>query len=373
MKIAVIGVGGTGSAACRHLAKARHEVVGYEQFRLGHDRGSSHGESRIIRYTYPDRLYTQMMGDAYPLWADLEAEAGEELFVRCGGLLIGPPDHPRLAETRTALEFVGLSYEQLGPEAARERFSAVRLGEGEVALFQAESGFLRSTRCVLANARLARQYGAVLREETVVTDIAAAGDRTRVCTADGAEEVFDGVIVTAGAWMGKLLSGLGLPLTVARRQVIYLNIARHPERFMPDRFPIWIDAEALYYGIPSDGRVPGVKLASHVLGETVDPDAVDRSRDEALVRDAVALATRRFPDLSSDVAYTQTCLYTNTPNEDFIIDRVSGLPNTCLVSGCSGHGFKFTVLLGKIAAGFVTGEPYARDLSRFALDHFVRG
>lgn len=132
------------------LAKAGHTVVGYEQFALGHNRGSSHGTSRIIRHAYPDRLYTQMMGDAYPPWAELEAEAQEELFVRCADLLIGPPDHPRLVETRDALEYVGLPYEQIGGEAVAERFPAFRLAPGEVALYQKESGVLRAARCVLA-------------------------------------------------------------------------------------------------------------------------------------------------------------------------------------------------------------------------------
>jgi sarcosine oxidase len=166
MKIAVVGIGGTGSAAARHLARAGHQVVGFEQFAIGHDRGSSHGHSRIIRYTYPDLLYTQMMGDAYPLWAELEEEAGEELFVRCGGLYLGPRAHPEIGATEQSLRQAGLEYSVLSAEALRERFPAFRLQSGEVALWQRDSGFLRADRCVLANARLARAYGAVLREQT---------------------------------------------------------------------------------------------------------------------------------------------------------------------------------------------------------------
>jgi sarcosine oxidase len=371
MKVAVIGVGGTGSAACRHLAKAGHTVVGYEQFALGHSRGSSHGESRIIRYAYPDRLYTEMMGDAYPLWADLEEEAGEELFVRCGGLQIGPPGHPRLVEMRKSLEAVGLPYEQLGPEATRERFPAFRLTPDEAGLYQKDSGFLRASRCVLANARLGRRHGAEIREGATVSGIEARGERAVVRTADGAEEVFDGVIVTAGAWMGKLFSRFGLPLSAERRQVVYLDIARQPEHFGPAVFPVWMDATARYYGFPSDGRTPGVKLASHLLGSVVDPDTDQRIPEQDAVREAAALASHRFPDLSGNATYTQVCLYTTTPDEDFILDRVPGLPNVYLVSGCSGHGFKFTVLLGQIAAGAVTGHPYPRDLTRFSLTRFT--
>src|SRR5438128_2784027 len=226
MKIAVIGIGGTGSAACRHLAKAGHQVVGYEQFTLGHDRGSSHGESRIIRYTYPDLLFTRLMRDAYPLWADLEAEADEELFVRCGGIFFGTPDDPNIAATERALVDAGVPYERLNAAEAHDRFPAVHLHPNKVVLYQRDSGLLRATRCVLANARLARRHGATIREETPVQEILSRNGRVIVQTASGDETVFDRVIVTAGAWMGKLFARLNLPLRVTRQQIAYLKPAR---------------------------------------------------------------------------------------------------------------------------------------------------
>lgn len=369
MKIAVIGVGGVGSAAARFAAQAGHDVVGFEQFRIGHTRGSSHGESRIIRYTYPDLLYTQMMADAYPLWAKLEQAAGEELFVRCGGILFGPRAHPRVRGTLESLQAASLPFEVLEPEAARERFPAFALRLDEVALFQASSGFLRATPCLRANARLARQAGADLREESPVLDIAAHGDQALVRTASGTE-VFDRVIVTAGAWMGKLLCDLKLPLCVEQRQIMYLATKGNGEQFEPQAMPVWIDAMASYYGFPSDGRVPGIKLASHVNGYSFDPDHPDRPVVEENVRHAVDYAHTRFPDATDTVFHAQACLYTVTPDEHFILDQVPGLNNVWLVSGCSGHGFKFTVLLGKIAADLAAGKPYGRDLSRFRLNRF---
>lgn len=371
MKIAVVGVGGTGSAACRHLAKAGHQVVGYEQFQLGHERGSSHGESRIIRYTYPDLLYTQMMSDAYPLWADLEEEAGETLFVRCGGLYLGAQDDQNVQITERSLAEAGLPYEKLTPSEVQARFPAFHLQPNETAVYQRESGLLRPTQCVLANARLAREHGATINEETPVTQIVSQNSQVIVRTEQGGEEVFDRVIVTAGAWMGRMFARLNLPLNVTRQQVTYLQIARNPENFQPGRFPVWIDSTANYYGFPSDGRIPGVKFASHHIGETVDPDHVRRTVDESYIQSAIAYAARRLPDLSDDVTYSHVCLYTNTPDEHFIIDQVPDSPNVWLVSGCSGHGFKFTVLLGKIAAALATGDTYPRDLSRFRLDRFA--
>ncbi|MBC7809113.1 MAG: N-methyl-L-tryptophan oxidase [Akkermansiaceae bacterium] len=370
MKIAVVGVGGTGSAACRHLAKAGHTVVGYEQFRVGHTRGSSHGESRIIRYTYPDPLFTGMMGDAYPLWAGLESEAREELFVRCGGVLIAPEGHADLRDTRESIESAGLPFEELTPGETAARFPAFRLAADEIALYQKDSGFLRATRCVRAQARIAAVHGAEIREATAVHEVASRNGKPVVRT-EGGEEPFDAVIVTAGAWMGKLMHGLNLPLSVERRQVVYLRIARSPEHFAPEQFPIWIDARTLYYGFPSDGVIQGVKLASHVAGYAVDPDNDGREPAADIIAEALEIATRRFPDLSDQVAFTQVCLYTSTASEDFIMDYAPDLPNVFLISGCSGHGFKFTVLLGKIAADIVTGKTYPRDLSRFALSRFV--
>jgi sarcosine oxidase len=370
MRVAVVGIGGTGSAAARHLAQAGHEVVGYEQFRPGHDRGSSHGESRIIRYTYPDALYTAMMADAYPLWRALEEQAQEELLVQNGGLYFGRHDDPNVIATERALAGAGLPYERLAPEAAQERFPAFRFGADEIALYQDAGGLLRATRCVLANARLAQSSGATLHEETAVSGIVPRGDTVLVRTQGGDEAEYDRVIVTAGAWMGQLFAELRLPLRVTRQQVTYLRIARHAELFAPDRLPVWIDATDLYYGFPCDGHVPGVKFASHVQGSSVDPDQVERTVDADYIQQAAEYAAQRMPDLAAEVTYAQVCLYTNTPNEDFILDHLPDNSNIWLVSGCSGHGFKFTVLLGKIVADLATGGSYARDLSRFRLANF---
>jgi monomeric sarcosine oxidase len=369
MKIAVVGIGGTGSAALRFLAMSGHETVGYEQFEVGHTRGSSHGESRIIRYTYPDSVYTAMMSDAYPLWHALEEEAQQELFVRCGGVYFGPQDDPKVLATETALIDNNLPYKKLGPEAAHDRVSGLTFLKDEVALFQKESGFLRSSACVLANARLAQQHGATLHQNVEVQAVEPYGRQVVVRTADD-EQLFDRVIVTAGSWLGHLFTQLRLPLKVTRQQVVYLKPHDKPELFDAKRFPVWIDAGAGYYGFPNDSRVPGVKFAAHELGEEVHPGHEQRAVDEWYLERAIKFADLRLPLLSAEVTHSLTCLYTNTPDEDFILDQMPNAENIWLVSGCSGHGFKFTVLLGYIAAALATGGEYARDLSRFALQRF---
>ena len=369
MKVAVIGIGGTGSAAARFLARAGHEVVGFEQFAVGHTRGSSHGESRIIRYTYSDELYTQLMGEAYPLWQELQLEAGEELLVRTGGLFFGGRFSSLLASARAALDQSSVPYEWLAAAEAVRRFPALRLADTEAALYQPDMGYLRATACVLANIRLANARGADIREETPVREVAQTGSQVQVTTEAGETSVFDRALVTAGPWLGQFFAGLRLRVT--RQQVVYLKPQAGTEcNFEADKLPVWIDADTNMYGFPTDGRVEGVKLASHHQGEDADPNGARRPPDSSYQEQMGDYAAARFVGLTRQLTHAETCLYTNTPNEDFLLDTVPGQPHVWLVSGCSGHGFKFTVLLGKIAAEAATRGVTPPYLPRFALRQF---
>lgn len=354
-----MGLGGTGSAALRFLAEGGHEAVGFERFAIGHANGSSHGESRIIRYTYPDPLYTQMMADAYPLWDDLQKRSKMDLFVKCKGLYFGPESHQDILNVERSLLAANLPYAKFSAEAAVRRWPAFRFEEHEVAIFQEASGFLRSTDCIKANIQLAREAGAVVIEEAQIESIEDLSSR------------YDAVIVSAGAWIGQLIPNL--PLRVTRQQLVYLGIEKNRERFDPGNCPVWIDAGFNFYGFPSDGRIDGVKVSSNDKGEVVAPDSVERRVDEGYIDQVRRYAAHRFPDLNLTVTFSQVCLYTNTPDEDFLIDRVPGLNNTWCVSGCSGHGFKFTVLLGKIAAGLAEGKPYEKMGDRFSMKRFFSG
>jgi sarcosine oxidase len=370
MKVAVIGVGGTGSASLRFLARAGHEAIGFEQFQIGHGHGSSHGESRIIRYAYPDEFHTRLMAQAYTLWDELETEAGQELFVRCGGITFGPRQHPEMLSTAAALQAAGLSYEELRAEAARERFPAIHFANDESAIYQSQSGFLRPTRCILANVQLAKNYGAQVRENTLVRRIENHGEQVLIST-DTATESFDAVIVSAGAWIGQLLAPLNLPLSVEQRQIVYLRIANHPENFAPGSLPVWIDANTYYYGFPCDGVIEGIKCASHTLGDWMDLSE-PRPAFEHHLQQVVDYARHRFPDLSDGITQASACLYTLTPDENFIVDSAPKLKTVHLVSGCSGHGFKWTVLLGAIAAQMATRQPITYDLSPWELARFSK-
>ncbi len=370
VKIAVIGIGGSGSAALRFLASAGHEATGFEQFGIGHAMGSSHGHSRLIRRTYPDPFHTRRMDLAYRLWAKLEEEHGSELFVRCGGITFGPPGDGTLENTRRSLVEAGIAHEILSREETAERFPAIDIGEGAVAVFQRDSGFLRADRCVSAQTELARTHGAEIRERSPVLAVEEKAGRVFVSTA-GETEAFDAAVVTAGPWIGRLLAPLRLPLRTALRQVVYLGIARRPESFAPGSLPVWIEHPSDHYGFPADGMVDGVKIASHDAGIDFDPSRPDRPvMEEALsrVRDH---AMKRFPDLSGEIVSSQSCLYTITPDERFIVDYAPGSRRIVICSGCSGHGFKFTVLLGKIAAEMATGVNREENSTHWGLDRFT--
>ena len=364
MRVAVVGLGGAGAQAARLLAEEGHDVTGFERHGLGHDRGSSHGASRIIRYAYEDALYTQLMRRAYALWDEMEARAGEELFVRCGGVTLGPPEHPRMLAVREALVSQRVPFEELSPSEVAERFPAIRLHGGEVALYQADGGFLRASRCVAAAWRLARAEGAELHEGARVESIAWRGGRSIVATQDG-ERDFDACIVAAGAWAARLVPSIASRLTVLKQQVVYCAIETHAERFEPSRMPVWIDNGTHDYGFPSDGEIEGVKVAHHGDGAPVDPDRDDRSVDLARESAMLERARRRLPDLSDRVVSAQACLYTMAPGEDFVIDRVPGAPGLVVASACSGHGFKLTVLTGRLAADLAVGRGLPEECARF--------
>ncbi len=371
MKIAVLGVGGSGSAALRFLAKAGHEAVGFEQFELGHAMGSSHGNSRIIRYSYPDPFHTKLMAKSYELWDELESEAKEELFVRCGGITFGPADEPLVENTRLSLESAGLDYEILSRDEVFNCFPALDIGENAIGIFQSKSGFLRATNCVLANARLAKNAGALIHENSPVIEIEEVGEHVFVSTEEKTE-AFDAVIVSAGPWIGKLLSPLELhlPVKTALRQIIYAGIKGDKSNFTPEKLPIWIEKPAEYYGFPMDGVIDGIKFASHGAGVDFDPDIPLRPIMEEHLERAMKHIKTRFPDVSDEVIFAQSCLYTNTPDEKFILDFAPHSKRLVICSGCSGHGFKFTVLLGKIAAMMATGEKFSGDISPWNLERF---
>jgi sarcosine oxidase len=367
-RMAVLGAGGVGSAAARFLAREGHDVTVLEQFEPDHDRGSSHGTSRIIRKTYTDGFYTGLMGAAYPLWDELEREAGEPLFARTGGLFFGPAEHPELVAIRRALAENGVPFEELDPAACARRFPRLRLLPGESGVFEREAGFLRASACVRANLRLATAHGARVRARATVEGITPGAGGITLALAGGDTLSVDRLIVAAGPWTGRLLSRfVSLPFTVTRQTWCHFEPEGAVEEFSAERFPVWIDFATNFYGFPHDGQAPGVKVAWHERGTPTDPDRVDRELHESDREPLRRYRAEHLPGLSARVALEKVCLYTMTPDADFVVDHLPVEPRITLVGGLSGHGFKFTVLLGRIAAWMATDQRVPWELSRFSL------
>jgi monomeric sarcosine oxidase len=374
MRVIIVGAGIVGTMAAWRLAQAGHDVQVFEQFGLDHDRGSSYGDSRIVRRVYTDALYTALMADAYPLWSELQSHfPDQELFSLPGGIFFGPRTHPQIAAAEEALNLSGVEYERLDAATCARRFPAVKLRDDEVALYEPSMGYVRASRCVRAAAMLAKRHGAQIHQHTPIEEVeCGANGGLRVLNAKGEWLSADKVLICAGPWTQRYLARLGIAvaLTVVRKTYLHLEPQRHHENFEASRFPVWIDADSLAYGFPRLGEVPGVKIALHGGGDVTTAETVDRAVQE---RDRIALheyAARRFPDLSRHVVYEKVCLYTNTPDEDFIIDAVPDLPGAFFIGGLSGHGFKFGPLLGQIALALLTDAPTPYDLSRFACTRF---
>ena len=358
--VIVIGLGGLGSAAAYHLARRGRRVLGLEAFAPGHTRGSSHGESRIIRQAYhehPD--YVPLLQRAYTLWDDLQRETGETLLTITGGLFAGRPASEPVAGALESARRHGLPHEVLDADALRRRFPALRPAPEEVAVYEPRAGVLFPERCIAAHLRLAAGAGAELRYDEPVLDWTAldGGAAVEVRTRRGERYRAARVVVTAGAWLGRLLGDLDLPLRPERNVVLWLRPRERPEWFEPERFPIFIwdrGASGVYYGLPHVGR-PGVKVGRHHSGQWCDPDTVDRTvgpQDEVPVRHFLADA---IPALDGRLEDGAVCLYTNTPDGHFVVDRHPGAPAVLFAGGTSGHGFKLASVLGEILADLATG------------------
>jgi sarcosine oxidase len=345
VEIVVVGGGVMGLATARALARDGRDVVVLEQFRIGHKRGSSHGAARIFRLSYDDPEYVAMAKQALPLWRELEAEAGEELVTTLGCLDLGLDTRAR---ARVFSE-QGLESELLSARDVAERWP-IALERYDEALFQPDAGFVRAEAAQHAFRRSAAANGADLREETKVASVAVDDGGISVAT-DGDSVHARAVVVTAGAWAPRLLEPLGvkLPLLPTRETVSYFEL--DGDQLVPPVID-WGDPpraaggpQMQTYSLPSaDGRL---KAGTHRSGPLADPDDEGQVDDDVVRRTADWVA-RHHASARPEPVSSETCLYTNTPDEKFVLERRGRL---VIGSPCSGHGFKFAPLIGeKLAA-----------------------
>jgi sarcosine oxidase len=350
--VIVIGIGGMGSAAAFHLARRGHKVLGLERFDIPHEMGSSHGVTRIIRLAYYEHpSYVPLLQRAYELWHELEHISGETLLHTTGSIDAGPEDSEVFQGSLHSCKVHSIRHEVLTSAELTARFPGYRLPSNTMALFQPDGGFLLSERCIVAHVQAAQAHGAEIHGREGVLDWKVVGDGVRVRTERGEYEA-DKLVLTAGAWMGKLVDKLR-NLAEPERQVLLWLQPKRPDLFTPDRFPVFnlIVKEGRFYGFPVHG-IPGMKLGLyHHLSEVVDPDDLDRTRitpkDESLLRSFVE---KYIPDAAGPTQSMKVCMFTNTPDEHFILDLHPDYPQVVLGSPCSGHGFKFSSVVGEILA-----------------------
>jgi sarcosine oxidase len=364
----VAGLGGIGSAAAYRLARrAGREVLGLEQFELGHPHGASQDHSRIIRLSYHRPHYVALAKQAYRAWAEVEQEARERLVVRTGGLDLWPPGAAiPIGDYVDSLEAEAVAYERLDAAAVMARFPQFRLDPGTVALFQADAGLVAAARANAAHQRLARDHGGTLRERAAISGIHAGGGEIDV-RIEGAGFRCRTLTIACGPWSNHALAhfGLRLPLTVTQEQVTYVTPAR-PQACAPGRLPIWIWMDdPSYYGFPIFGE-NAVKIGRDVGGREVTVETRDYQADP-LVRDgALEFLRRTIPDASGAELYTKTCLYTLTPDRDFVIDTLPELPSCAIAIG-AGHAFKFAALIGRLLSELAIDGKASCDLQPFSL------
>ncbi len=370
-QIVVIGLGATGSAVFYQLARRGIRTAGIEQFDIGHDRGSSHGPTRIFRLAhYENPAYVPLLRRARELWRELETICGQKLLVTTGIAELGPPGGELVPGTLAAAARHDLPHEVLDAKALMRRYPAFRISESTIAVNQPDGGYIEAAAALHAYIRAATDAGAVVHTGEKVVALEPHRNGVRIATDRGQIEA-DGAVVAAGPWLAKVLPDLRLPLRVTRQVVGWFE-PDEARQFAADRFPVFLleSRRGIHYGLPYYGGI-GLKVAKHHhFNEAADPDGYDMAvsaADEAAIRAPLA---EFLPGANGRLLAAQPCLYTMTPDETFIIDSLPSYPQVVIASPCSGHGFKFSPVVGEIVADLITAGTTRHDIAPFRLGRF---
>ena len=349
--VIILGTGGVGSAATFHLARRGAKVLGLDRFPGGHDKGSSHGETRIIRKAYFEHPnYVPLLHRAYELWGDLEQRAAEKLYHEVGLIEIGPPDGVVVPGVLTSARQHQLRVDELTEQQVVERFPGLAMPAGCGAVFEQNAGYLMVERCVLAHLEQAAKCGAELRTGETILDWQAT-HRGVIVRTDKNSYSSQTLVITAGAWASDLLASLGIKLRVLRKH-LHWYACNDPSYRVDHGCPAFFfeTPAGYFYGFPQiDER--GVKVADHTGGTEISAPLVDDKLTEPQdVRRVEQFLRNHLPGVSANPQQHAVCYYTMSPDEHFIVDRHPAHPNVVFAAGLSGHGFKFTSVLGEVLA-----------------------
>jgi sarcosine oxidase len=372
--VIVLGVGAMGAAACWHLAKRGVRVLGLEQNGVPNGLGSSHGYSRAIRLAYfehPD--YVPLLKRAWELWQDLENASGQTLLYKTGCLYLGPADSELIRGSRHSAQTHGLPHETLSRQAIADSFEPFHVPDDFIGLFETLGGTLRPELSIASMALESLKHGAVIHGQTTVTGWQSQTNGVTVQTAQGNTYHATHLIISGGAWSSRLITSLGVPLMVTR-QVLGWVWPRLPERFTLEAgFPTWAieHGSEFHYGFPMLPDNPGFKIARHApLGQVTTPETVRRDptpEDEETFRPALR---RFFPGADGPTLAVRTCLYTNSPDGHFILDRHPEHNSVTVACGFSGHGFKFAPVIGEALADLASTGATSLPIDFLGLKRF---
>ncbi len=366
----VVGSGAMGSFASYNLAKRGLRVLTLERFSLNHDRGSSHGQTRIIRLAYyEDERYVPLLKRALAAWRELEELSGRRLLTMTGGLMIGRPDGELVSGVLRSAKVHGLPHRVMSSAEATEEYSAFELDEGVSVVQEQNAGILYPEACIEAAHSMAAAAGCEFHFSEPATRWHREGDRLVVDTQQG-EYNADRVVLAAGAWNTSFVGG-AIPLE-CERQVPFWFPSTGKRCFFPDEMPVFIleeDRSRFFYGIPDVGH--GVKVARSHQGRVVDPDYVDRGVSEEDLAPVEGFVAHRLPELGRVPVASASCLYTNTPDRNFVVGTHPYDRAVVVVSACSGHGFKFASVLGEVVADIASDRAAPYDISFLGADRFL--
>ncbi len=353
--VIVVGLGGMGSAAAYHLAARGRRVLGLERHEPAHDKGSSHGGSRLIRQSsFEDPGYVPLLLRAYDLWEKLASDSHHDVYRLTGGLFIGPPDCPTVSGSLHASRQWDLPNEVLSAAEITTRFPNFTPHFEDVALYDAKAGFARPELTVRAHLEMAEKAGATLQfgEPVLNWNQTAAG--VRVITGRGSYTAGQ-LVICPGAWAPQVLGQFGVPITVERQVMYWLDPISSVSSF--EDHPVFIHENTSgtpMYGFPAiDGPHGGVKVAFARNGIACTPDTIDRVVHEREIREMRVRAAEVLPTLAGKCLHTKTCMYSNTPDQHFVIGRHPQCAEVIMACGFSGHGFKFVPVIGEILADLI--------------------
>lgn len=380
--VIVVGLGSMGSAAAYSLAARGQRVLGIEQFTPAHSLGSSHGGTRIVRKAYfekPD--YVPLLIRAYQLWDELSAAYGTQLFTRCGALMIGRPDSAVVSGTLASARRWSLPHEVLDSAGLRAKYPQFELGEDQLAVFEADAGFVKPELSVQANLELAAAAEAELRFDTEVEQVELRPDGVHV-VAGGQHLQAPRVVIATGAWAGRLADLDRYQIKVQRQTVHWLRPRTPAADFDAERFPVYMwslpvpaGADRIeLYGFPHQPGDEGVKAALYHdwLDPDVDPDTLRRTVSESECRTVQQLLAPVLPDLAGECVSSQACMYPGAPDDDFVLGVHPGSAGRMVLAlGFSGHGFKFVPVVGEIVADLVIDGATSHDIGFLSPERFA--